>query len=164
VRKIYLSFRALFIIVNMLRGLLGVFRPRKQRTSRNPSSCARQKRQLQGACIPGPKRPGFIEAAFRPSMPPRHAGIPGPKRPGFIEAPIMKSRVARASSVFPGRNARASLKLALSHQDAPFSDGIPGPKRPGFIEAPKSCRRRVALSKRSRRQSRIVGRQRCSVG
>ncbi len=118
-------------------------------------------RQGAGGGIPGPQRPGLIEAPRSPAWCRRSpGGIPGPQRPGLIEARLMaRARrtaawhafpglSARASlkhagaerlralrRAFPGLSARASLKQLCRRSGCEERARIPGPQRPGLIEA-----------------------------
>ena len=110
--------------------------------------------------LPGPSRPGLIEAPPK-NAPPAHiplaspglraraslkqrdairrnddnGGLPGPSRPGLIEAAIgALSSLARCCAS-PGLRARASLKLQFFASPSRRVSRLPGPSRPGLIEA-----------------------------
>ena len=88
--------------------------------------------------IPGPVRPGLIEASASMSMPTIRTRIPGPVRPGLIEASDAGTICASSSREFRGLFAPASLKRR-KRQSVTMEQGwrnpIPGPVRPGLIEA-----------------------------
>ena len=85
--------------------------------------------------IPGPHRPGLIEAC--PSRPPakRRTRIPGPHRPGLIEAEHCRTDDAALIRKFRGLTAPASLKRPTPPCNPTGRSKIPGPHRPGLIEA-----------------------------
>jgi len=121
---------------------------------------------LLGCALPGPKRPGLIEATVarrgalssttpspgpnaRASLKHQHVLVapphglrpsPGPNARASLKLGS-QVQVHLAAGPSPGPNARASLKHARGRCCRPRSGSLPGPKRPGLIEATSSRRR-----------------------
>ena len=74
------------------------------------------------------------------------SALPGPNRPGLIEAYETPTPAAISRSPFRGLIAPASLKLdGGSRRDGSCQLALPGPNRPGLIEANVNPIRRIPM-------------------
>ena len=109
--------------------------------------------------IPGPQRPGLIEASR--ITPTRRRGLLC-VFPGLSTRASLKHSQSKyfhhGNRVFPGLSARASLKHGRPDPGRGGVRRYPGPQRPGLIEAHRPC---TALQSRRRIPGRRRRRKRC---